>query len=111
MVAAYFAPHGSISQERFETWSTFDETVVDSFAHYEVPTIELARSTAKEAVCRVKSTGRTNLYTRKQDLAIEWVVVKSIAAFMNTEGGYLLIGVADDGTPTGIEADYDFVKH
>ncbi|MXW03414.1 MAG: DUF262 domain-containing protein [Holophagales bacterium] len=50
---AYFAPDGSISQDRFDMWSRFDEAVVDAFTHYEVPTIELARSTAKEAVCRV----------------------------------------------------------
>jgi predicted HTH transcriptional regulator len=32
-------------------------------------------------------------------------VLKTIAAFLNTEGGDLLIGVADDGTIVGIEAD------
>ena len=32
-------------------------------------------------------------------------VLKTIAAFLNTEGGDLLIGIADDGTPVGIDAD------
>ena len=32
-------------------------------------------------------------------------VLKTIAAFLNAEGGDLLIGVADDKTVTGIEAD------
>ena len=32
-------------------------------------------------------------------------VLKTIAAFLNTEGGDLLIGVADDGTIVGIERD------
>ncbi len=32
-------------------------------------------------------------------------MLKTIAAFLNTEGGDLLIGVADDKTVTGIEAD------
>ena len=36
----------------------------------------------------------------------EQIVVKSVAGFMNGEGGSLLIGVADDGTVTGLEADY-----
>ena len=32
-------------------------------------------------------------------------VLKTVAAFLNTEGGDLLIGVADDGSITGTEAD------
>jgi hypothetical protein len=36
----------------------------------------------------------------------EHVIVKTIAGFMNSEGGTLLIGVADDHTVTGVEADY-----
>lgn len=32
-------------------------------------------------------------------------VLKTIAAFLNTEGGDLLIGVADDGAVVGIEHD------
>ncbi|MEZ4771031.1 MAG: putative DNA binding domain-containing protein [Caldilineales bacterium] len=33
-------------------------------------------------------------------------VMKTLAAFMNTAGGLLLIGVSDDGQPLGIERDY-----
>ena len=36
----------------------------------------------------------------------EQIIVKSVAGFMNGEGGSLLIGVADDGTVTGLEEDY-----
>ncbi|MCY4594815.1 MAG: DUF262 domain-containing protein [Bryobacterales bacterium] len=57
-----------------------------------------------------KSTGRRNLHTKAPDQAITWAVIKTIAAFMNTHGGTLLIGVDDHGQPTGIEADYPFVK-
>jgi predicted HTH transcriptional regulator len=32
-------------------------------------------------------------------------VLKTIAAFLNTEGGDLLIGVADDGSIVGVEKD------
>lgn len=32
-------------------------------------------------------------------------MLKTIAAFLNTEGGDLLIGVADDGSVVGIESD------
>ena len=35
----------------------------------------------------------------------EQIISKSIAGFMNSEGGTLLIGIADDGSVTGLEAD------
>jgi type I restriction enzyme R subunit len=42
---------------------------------------------------------------RLDDKGVTHAVLKTIAAFLNTEGGDLLIGVADDGSVVGIEAD------
>ena len=64
----------------------------------------------ESAVVEFKSTARYNLHTGAQDQAITWSVVKTIAAFMNTNGGTLLIGIDDQGHPIGIESDYPFVK-
>ena len=64
----------------------------------------------ESAVVEFKSTARRNLYTEADDQAITWAVVKTIAAFMNTHGGTLLIGVDDQGRPVGIEVDYPLVK-
>jgi len=36
---------------------------------------------------------------------VTYAVLKTIAAFLNTDGGDLLIGVADDGAIVGIERD------
>jgi type I restriction enzyme, R subunit len=53
-----------------------------------------------------KSTLRWNLKEdRKDDKAVTHAVLKTIAAFLNTEGGDLLIGVADDRSIVGIERD------
>ncbi len=52
-----------------------------------------------------KSTLRTNLHTKLPDTRIEHSVLKTIAAFMNTKGGTLIIGVKDDGTAIGLEPD------
>ena len=53
-----------------------------------------------------KSTLRWNLKEdRKDDKRITHAALKTIAAFLNTEGGDLLIGVADDGSIAGIEHD------
>ncbi len=64
----------------------------------------------ESAVVEFKSTARLNLHTGVQDQAIIWSVVKTIAAFMNTNGGSLLVGIDDQGRPVGIESDYPFVK-
>ncbi|MBA3339622.1 MAG: putative DNA binding domain-containing protein [Geodermatophilaceae bacterium] len=53
-----------------------------------------------------KSTLRWSLKDDKQDdKGVTHAVLKTIAAFLNTEGGDLLIGVADDGSIVGIEKD------
>jgi len=52
-----------------------------------------------------KSTLRFNLYTGKNDKAMEQAVLKTVAAFMNTKGGTLLVGVSDDGSLLGLEND------
>ena len=53
-----------------------------------------------------KSTLRWNLKEdRQDDKAVTHAVLKTIAAFLNTEGGDLLIGVADNGSIVGIERD------
>lgn len=54
-----------------------------------------------------KSSLRWNLKENRQDDEhVTPAVLKTIAAFLNTEGGDLLIGVADDRTVLGIEHDH-----
>lgn len=53
-----------------------------------------------------KSTLRWSLKEdRRDDKGVTHAALKTIAAFLNTEGGDLLIGVADDGSIVGIERD------
>jgi serine/threonine protein kinase len=42
--------------------------------------------------------------------ALEREVIETLAAFLNTEGGTLIIGIKDDRTVVGIEADHSRVK-
>jgi predicted HTH transcriptional regulator len=42
---------------------------------------------------------------RLDDKGVTHAVLKTVAAFLNTEGGDILIGVADDGTVVGFEHD------
>lgn len=57
-----------------------------------------------------KSTLRTNLHTNEIDRKIEHSALKTISAFLNSEGGILLIGINNDGTVLGIEKD-NFPNH
>jgi type I restriction enzyme R subunit len=60
----------------------------------------------KSKTLEFKSTLRWNLRDDVEDnRAVTHAVLKTIAAFLNTEGGDLLIGVADDGSIAGIERD------
>lgn len=52
-----------------------------------------------------KSTLRTNLHTNSKDPRMEFTVLKSLAGFLNSNGGTLVVGVSDDGNPVGINVD------
>ncbi len=52
-----------------------------------------------------KSSIRYNVKAQRNDKAIEMASIKTIAAFLNSSGGTLLIGVKDDGTILGVEQD------
>ena len=50
---AYLQIEGGDPSERLKTWGKFHERVVNAFVQYQVPTIQLIKSTPKEAVCQV----------------------------------------------------------
>jgi len=57
-----------------------------------------------------KSTARWNLKEAKKDRTLEEVILKTIAAFLNAQGGTLLIGVDDVGAAIGLAPDYRTLK-
>jgi hypothetical protein len=59
--------------------------------------VELGRLTADQAVREVQKELRL-------------AVTKTVAAFLNSSGGTLLIGVSDAGTVLGIEPDFPYLK-
>lgn len=65
---------------------------------------ELAKQ-GESATLEFKSSLRWNLQQDRNDKHVTHAVLKTIAAFLNTEGGDLLIGVADDGAALGIDHD------
>ena len=56
-----------------------------------------------------KSTLQWDIVEGKQNKSLRDAVIKTLAAFMNTEGGTLLIGVEDSGQIFGLERDLNIV--
>ena len=90
--------HGTNEEERDTDDPEEDDDIV------EVNLIDLIRD-GESDILEFKSTLRTNLHTDKHDNRIEHAVLKTLAGFLNTQGGSLIIGVSNEGTPLGVEAD------
>jgi predicted HTH transcriptional regulator len=57
-----------------------------------------------------KSSARWDLRENKKNPALEHVILKTVAAFLNSEGGTLLLGVSDEGVLLGLEHDYQTLQ-
>ena len=67
-------------------------------------------SHGESAEVEFKSTFRWDIKESRPNKALEEVIMKTMAGFMNAEGGSLIIGVSDEGEITGIEHDYNVLK-
>ncbi len=57
-----------------------------------------------------KSTFQWDLKQKQQNKNLRDMVIKTVAAYLNSDGGTLLIGVDDNGDILGIEKDLRFVR-
>jgi type I restriction enzyme, R subunit len=78
-------------------------------AYFAVPSPDLIAGNETFAV-EFKSTARWNLRESVKDKRMEDAVVKTIAGFLNTDGGTLFIGVDDQRRPIGLAHDTPLVK-
>lgn len=58
-----------------------------------------------------KSSLRWDYINNRIEKRLEHSVVKAISSFMNSDGGKLFIGIADDGEVLGLEKDYNGLKN
>lgn len=68
--------------------------------------VRLLVATGESDSVEFKSSLRWDHCQNKCNKALELVIVKTIAGFLNHDGGDLLIGVADDASIVGLEHDY-----
>jgi hypothetical protein len=64
----------------------------------------------ESAKLEFKSSFRWDMRENKVNRALEAVILKTLAGYMNGSGGTLLIGVADDGAIVGLDRDYVTLK-
>lgn len=58
-----------------------------------------------------KSSLRYDYFKKISNKELEIVIAKSIAGFMNANGGKLILGISDNGEVLGLENDYFTLKH
>ena len=80
-------------------------------AVWSIDTVDLLAAEGEEGRhIEFKQTARWNVREQRKDKTMEEVIAKTVAGFLNGEGGTLLIGVNDNGEPVGLDADYKLVK-
>lgn len=77
----------------------------DYLSFFPPDSVALIVEAGESSTVEFKSTLRWDVRQQKKNDAITHTSLKTIAAFLNTDGGTLLIGVADDGNAVGIESD------
>lgn len=86
----------------------FEKNVIDSYN--ELKTLETNEldsylSAGESSELEFKSTLRWDVKENKVNKALQKVIAKTLAGFLNKNGGVLLIGVEDNGAIYGIEND------
>ncbi len=64
----------------------------------------------ESAQLEFKSTARWDLKENKKSKVMKEVILKTVAAFLKTDGGTLLIGVEDNGNILGLKPDYQTLQ-
>lgn len=88
-----------------DAYTTLADSSQPQLSSLVIPVHQLATQ-GESTSLEFKATLRTNLHTNATDPRMELSCLKTIAAFLNSrKGGTLLIGVMDNGTPVGVDAD------
>lgn len=69
------------------------------------------RQLGESATLEFKSTLRWDLIRQGANKDLQFSVLKTIAAFLNSDGGKLLIGIEDDGNIIGLEQDFKTLRN
>ena len=87
------------------------KNLVRSLEHELAEELPLLIARGESEHLEFKSTYRWDVRQQRTNRALESIVIKTIAGFLNREGGTLLIGVEDNGNIIGIDSDFQTLKH
>src|SRR5690606_31674961 len=73
-------------------------------------TLDELIATDEDFAVEFKSIARWDLRENQRSKAIEDAITKTIAGFLNCDGGTLLIGISPDREPVGLAHDYPHVR-
>ncbi|MDP4039514.1 MAG: ATP-binding protein [Candidatus Pacearchaeota archaeon] len=109
-IGGYFymkSPRNNILSSLILNFMNKNPRIFKSKKYIETSSEKLARLIQKGEGDKLefKTTLRTNIHTGEIDKKIELSVLKTLAAYLNSEGGTLLIGVSDAGEVIGLEKD------
>ena len=93
-----------------EQLNAFLDSIVSSKEASVEASIEDLISEGESDEVEFKASMRWSYREASANKSLEQVIIKSIAAFANAEGGTLLIGVDDDAQILGLEHDYSTLK-
>ncbi|MBC8503323.1 MAG: ATP-binding protein [Chloroflexi bacterium] len=94
-----------IAQVIADGYKTLSDSPADLIAEEKEMDIEKLLLDGESEALEFKSTLRINLHTGKPDIKMELAVLKTLAGFLNTSSGTLIIGVSDDGSSIGLEIE------
>jgi uncharacterized membrane protein YeaQ/YmgE (transglycosylase-associated protein family) len=86
--------------------------IADRFGWREKPELDISEVIAQgeSATVEFKAAARRNLHTGQRDDKIELVIAKTVAGFLNADGGTLIIGVDDSGESVGLDGDLSVMQ-
>ena len=108
IVKARVATHLAVHAEQLDLKDQnrlLKESLLGGFVEYAANDLERMAASSEGIQLEFKSTLRWNLAADRADKKIENQCLKTVASFLNTEGGVLLVGVDDSGNALGLGHD------
>lgn len=94
-----------------EGYGVLTGDVIPSAAAANTPSVEDLLHQMETLHVEFKASARKALDPNVPEKVVNDNVIKTVAAFLNTKGGTLGIGISDDGDILGIQADLDYKNH
>jgi hypothetical protein len=95
-----------LEQRRIELATAINEFIAGKTDEAVTMDVDGLIAGGESELVEFKSSARWDYREKRVNKALEAIIAKTIAAFLNGKGGTLLIGVDDSGTAVGLQEDY-----